>query len=78
MKGIINGKKVTFKSGQTILQVAKDNNIKIPTLCYMEACNEIGFCRLCVVEVEGKKDLVSSCDTEMENKMVIETKNERI
>jgi iron only hydrogenase large subunit-like protein len=44
----------------------------------MEACNEIGFCRLCVVEVEGKKDLVSSCDTEMENKMVIETKNERI
>lgn len=57
----INGIPVTVPAGNTILQAAKTIGIRIPTLCYMKEINEIGACRICVVEVKGARSFVASC-----------------
>jgi iron only hydrogenase large subunit-like protein/ferredoxin len=74
----INGEQVKVKKGTTILQAANELGIEIPTLCFIEEINEIGFCRICVVEVEGEQDLVSACNTEVQNGMVIETDSDKV
>ena len=74
----INGTTVKVKSGTTILNAAASIGIKIPTLCFIEEINEIGFCRICVVEVEGEQDLISSCNTEIKSGMVIETDSKKV
>lgn len=74
----INGEVVKVKSGTTILNAAKSIGIEIPTLCFIKEMNEIGFCRICVVEVEGEQDLVSSCNTEIKNGMVITTDSNQV
>ena len=50
---IINGKPVCVPEGTSILEAARTVNIEIPTLCYLKDLNEIGACRICMVEVEG-------------------------
>ena len=60
---IIDGKKLQVRDDVTILQAARENGFSIPTLCYLEGLNEIGACRLCLVEVKGQHRLVSSCNT---------------
>lgn len=77
-KVMLNGKQVNAKSGQSILSVAYDNGIKIPTLCFLKEVNEIGFCRMCVVELESEKDLVSACDTPIKKGMVIYTDSDKV
>lgn len=57
----INGIDVSAPAGSTILQAAKMAHIDIPTLCYLKDINEIGACRICVVEVKGARSLVASC-----------------
>ena len=57
----INGRSVSAPAGSTILEAARLANITIPTLCYMKEINEIGACRICVVEVKGAKTLVTAC-----------------
>ena len=57
----INGIDVSAPAGSTILQAAKLAHIDIPTLCYLKDINEIGACRICVVEVKGARSLVASC-----------------
>lgn len=59
----VNGVDVTAPKGTTILQAARMANVDIPTLCYLKDINEIGACRICVVEAdEGRgKRLVASC-----------------
>ena len=54
----INGTKVSVKEGTTILDAAKSIGETIPTLCYLKEINEIGACRVCVVEVEGTERCV--------------------
>lgn len=75
---ILNGKSIKAQNGQTILQVARENGVEIPTLCFLKEMNEIGFCRVCVVEVEGEKDLVAACDTVIKKKMVVHTDSPRV
>ena len=53
----INGLNVTAPAGSTILEAAQAAGIKIPTLCYLKEINEIGACRMCVVEVKGARNL---------------------
>lgn len=53
----INGNPVTVPEGTTILEAAKVNNIYIPHLCYLEGVHKSGSCRMCVVEVDGMKNL---------------------
>lgn len=55
----IDGIDVEVPKGTTILQAAKKANIDIPTLCYLKEINEIGDCRICIVEVEGRRALRS-------------------
>ncbi|MDR9757814.1 MAG: FAD-dependent oxidoreductase [Thermoanaerobacterales bacterium] len=57
----INGKEVSAVRGQTILEVARQNGIEIPTLCYDERLKPYGGCGLCVVEVSGNPKLLRSC-----------------
>ena len=57
----INGVEVSAPKGSTILEAARIAHIKIPTLCYLKEINEIGACRICVVEVKGARSLVASC-----------------
>ena len=57
----INGRDVSAPAGSTILEAAHLAGIKIPTLCFLKEINEIGACRICVVEVKGARSLVASC-----------------
>ena len=57
----INGIEVTAPKGTTILQAARKAGITIPTLCYLKEINEIGACRICVVEVKGARGLCAAC-----------------
>lgn len=74
----INGIQVKAKNGSTILQACESIGVKIPTLCFIEEINEIGFCRICVVEIEGEQDLVSACNTQIKAGMVINTESDTV
>jgi NADH dehydrogenase/NADH:ubiquinone oxidoreductase subunit G len=75
---IINGSPVVGREGMTILEVARENDIAIPTLCYHEKLTPIGACRLCIVEVEGSRTLVASCYTPITPGMVIHTHSPKV
>lgn len=74
----INGKQVTAPNDSTILQAAKLAGISIPTLCHMPNVHTNGSCRICVVEVEGAKNLQASCITKATNGMVVHTNSEKV
>lgn len=57
----IDGKKLQVEQGKTILEAARQANIKIPTLCFLKDINEIGACRMCLVEIKGARALQASC-----------------
>ncbi len=74
----INGVPVCGGEGSTILEVAQENGIDIPTLCYTPELRPIGACRICVVEVEGLKTLVGACHTPITPGMVIHTHSPKV
>ncbi len=74
----INGKQVSAPEGSTILEAAKLNNIDIPNLCYLEGVHKFGSCRLCVVEVEGARNLQASCMVPAREGMVVKTNTEKV
>jgi len=78
IKLIINNKEVQAEEGTTIFTAAKQNNILIPHFCYLENVHKSGSCRICVVEVEGVRNLMASCITEVKEGMVIQTNSERV
>ena len=57
----IDGREVQAVPGQTILDVARENHIFIPTLCHYDRTTNVGACRICVVEVKNARTLVASC-----------------
>ncbi len=78
VKITINNKEIYAQEGTTILEAARANGINIPTLCYLKDINEIGACRMCLVEIEGENRLAASCNTPVENGMVIYTHSKRV
>ena len=74
----INGIPYTVEEGTTILDAAAAAGIKIPTLCYMKEINKIGACRLCLVEIEGRKQLFSACDNMCTEGLSIITNSARV
>ena len=74
----IDKKIVTVPEGTTILDAARSIHIDIPTLCYLKDINEIGACRVCMVEVEGQDLLVPSCDNVVREGMVVHTNSPRV
>ncbi|MFW6129409.1 MAG: molybdopterin-dependent oxidoreductase, partial [Candidatus Aminicenantaceae bacterium] len=73
MNIIIDGKKIEAKEKKTILEIAKENNINIPSLCHHKSLIPFSGCRLCLVSVKGKKGLLPSCSTYIEDGMEIKT-----
>jgi len=69
----IDGNKIEAAEGMTILEAARENGISIPTLCYLKGINDIGSCRICMVEIEGYDNLFASCKTMAQADMVIRT-----
>ena len=75
---VIDGHEVSARAGQTILEVARENNIEIPTLCHLEGLSDVGACRLCVVEVKGNTKLFPACVTTVFEGMEVTTVTERL
>ena len=69
----IDDQEVKVKKGTTILQAAKQAGIDIPTLCFLKDINEVGDCRMCIVEVEGRRGFATSCIQTVEEGMVVHT-----
>ncbi len=69
----IDGIDVAVEEGTTILAAARKANIDIPTLCFLKEINEIGDCRMCIVEVEGRRGFVTSCIQKAEEGMIVHT-----
>lgn len=74
----IDGINLKVQKNITILEAARRNDIDIPTLCYLKEVNEIGSCRICVVEIEGHNHLFPSCNTKVKEGMVIHTNTDRV
>ncbi|MBN1115834.1 MAG: iron hydrogenase small subunit [Bacteroidales bacterium] len=74
----INNVEVTVEDGKTILDAAKKAGIKIPTLCHVESQIPKGACRVCMVEVEGARNLVAGCTTPATNGMVVKTNTKTV
>jgi len=75
---VVDGQACSFSPGETILEVAKRNGIDIPTLCYLKGASPTGACRICLVEVEGARNLVASCAAPVAPKMVVRTESPRV
>ena len=74
----IDHQTITVDEKQPILEAAKQAHIDIPHLCYLKGINEIGACRICVVELEGKEQLITACNTQVQDGMVIYTNSPKV
>ncbi|OQB12237.1 MAG: NADP-reducing hydrogenase subunit HndC [Firmicutes bacterium ADurb.Bin193] len=74
----INNIDITVPEGTTILEAARSANIDIPTLCYLKDINEIGACRMCIVEIKGAKALQASCVYPVSEGMEVFTNTKRV
>ena len=73
----INGQILQVEKGTTILEAAAQADIHIPHLCYLKGLNEIAACRVCCVEVEGERAMVTACNTPVREGMVVHTNSPR-
>ncbi len=74
----VNNRQISATEGETLLTALQRNGIKVPTLCHMNRFSPTGACRLCVVEVEGKRDLITSCSYPVEPNMKVLTNSQRV
>ena len=75
---IINGHELSARSGQTILEAARENEINIPTLCHLDGLGDVGACRLCLVEIKGSNKLLPACVATVHEGMEVSTGTERL
>ena len=75
---IIDEREVSARAGQTILDVARENEIRIPTLCHLDGLSDVGACRLCLVEIKGSNKLLPACVATVQEGMEITTDTERL
>jgi len=78
LKLTIDNIPVEVPEGTSVLEAARAAGIKIPTLCYLENVQGIGACRVCLVEIEGHRDLMASCVMPAADGMVVRTNNRRV
>ncbi|WP_035985281.1 bidirectional hydrogenase complex protein HoxU [Leptolyngbya sp. KIOST-1] len=74
----IDRRLVSARQGETLLEVAKEAGITIPTLCHLDGISSVGACRLCLVEVEGQGNLLPACVTVAAEGMVVQTHGDRL
>ena len=75
---VIDGHEVSARAGATILEVANENNIEIPTLCHLDGLGDVGACRMCLVEIKGSNKLQPACITSVFESMEVTTQSERL
>lgn len=75
---VIDGRDVSARETETILEAAQDQGIFIPTMCRLEGLSEVGACRLCLVEVKGTSKLLPACVTRVEEGMEVTTRSARL
>lgn len=75
---LIDDIEVTVPEETTIIEAAKSVGILIPKLCYLKEINEIGACRVCIVEIEGKDKLFTSCNNKVEEGMIVYTNSPKV
>src|SRR4051794_40481525 len=73
----LNGREVTCRADETILEVADREGLEIPRLCYTEGLDAVGNCRSCMVEIKGERVLAPSCCRAPSNGMEVNSKSER-
>jgi len=78
VKLTIDNKEIEVKEGSTVLEAAKKAGIEIPHLCYQSGLSSAGACRLCLVKIKGRPELVTSCTTEVSEGMEVITEDEEI
>ena len=83
LKLVVDGKEVSVPAGSTVLEAARALGIDVPTLCHLDLhdtkmVNKAASCRICVVEVEGRKTLAPSCATPVVDGMVVRTNTIRV
>jgi bidirectional [NiFe] hydrogenase diaphorase subunit len=74
----INGKELSARDDQTIMEAAEENGINIPALCHIDGLTDVGACRLCVVEIQGNPRLLPACVTRVTEGMEVETETEKL
>ncbi len=74
----LNGRTVEASEGQTILGLARANGVYVPSLCYHPETGQTAACRVCAVEVEGARGLVTACNTAVRAAMVIRTDTDQV
>ena len=74
----IDGQQIAVQEGTTILEAAKQAKIDIPTLCFLKGINEVGDCRMCIVEVEGRRGFATSCIEKVQEGMVVHTNTQNV
>jgi bidirectional [NiFe] hydrogenase diaphorase subunit len=74
----IDEQEVSARAGQTILEVAQENDIHIPTLCHLDGLSNVGACRMCLVEIEGSNKLLPACVATVQEGMKVHTATERL
>lgn len=75
---IMDGRELVGREGQSILGLARSNQIEIPTLCFLKGLSELGGCRLCMVEVTGVPRLLPACVTKVSEGMVVTTDSPKL
>src|SRR5450631_3198099 len=75
---VIDGINVSARADQTVLEVARENNINIPTLCHLDGLSDVGACRLCLVEVKNSPRLNPACVLKVEEGMEVTTSSDRL
>jgi NADH dehydrogenase/NADH:ubiquinone oxidoreductase subunit G len=78
LRVVLNGKEASGRTGMTILELAEQEGVEIPTLCHSPDLHPAGACRVCVVEVEGTRTLVGSCHTPIAEGMVVHTRSAKV
>ena len=73
----LDGREVTARADETIIQVADREGVEIPRLCYTEGLDAVGNCRSCMVEINGERVLAPSCCRAPTNGMEVKTRSER-
>ena len=74
----IDGIDVEVEKGTSVLEAARKVNIDIPTLCFLKGINAAGDCRMCLVEIEGRRALTPSCNTLAEDGMIVRTNTDKV
>ena len=74
----IDGEPFSASADDTLLDIARQHGIAIPTLCHLEGLSDVGACRLCLVEIEGASKLQPACTTRPQEGMVIRTNTDRL